>query len=63
MLKFAVDELHEKEFFVRYVKENVASGRVLEKLGFMYKNDSEYSSFDGKRVFESREYFLSVNTR
>jgi ribosomal-protein-alanine N-acetyltransferase len=59
MLTFAVDELNEKNFYARYVKENTASGRVLEKLGFVYKQDGEYSAFDG-RVFESREYFLSV---
>ena len=59
MLKFAVDELNERNFYARYVKENIASGRVLEKLGFVYKQDGKYSAFDG-RMFESREYFLSV---
>jgi ribosomal-protein-alanine N-acetyltransferase len=59
MLKFSVDELNERNFYARYVKENTVSGRVLEKLGFVYKQDGEYSAFDG-RVFESREYFLSV---
>jgi ribosomal-protein-alanine N-acetyltransferase len=39
-----------------HAKENVASGRVLEKLGFIYHHDSMTPHVDGKRVFDSREY-------
>jgi ribosomal-protein-alanine N-acetyltransferase len=44
----------------KHAKGNQASGRVLEKVGFVYQKDSMYSSFDGKRIFESREYILSL---
>jgi len=60
ILKFAVDELGETKFFACHAKENPTSGRILEKLGFVYKCDGIYSSFDGSRVFDSREYFLFV---
>lgn len=60
MLDFAIRELGEREFFVCYVKGNEASGRVIEKLGFAYQRDGTCTSYDGKRVFENREYYLGV---
>ncbi|MCL2286265.1 MAG: GNAT family N-acetyltransferase [Firmicutes bacterium] len=60
ILKFGIDELNLTSFFACHAKENPASGRILERLGFVYKGDGTYSSFDDKRVFESREYFLRV---
>lgn len=61
MIHFAVKELKQTKFFAVHAKENYASGKVLEKIGFVYQKDGEYSSFDGSRVFESREYILLVN--
>ena len=60
MLDFAIDTLHETRFFVCHAKENPASGRVIEKLGFVYQRDGVDTSFDGKRTFETREYLLVV---
>ena len=60
ILRFAADELGATEFFATHAKDNPASGKVLEKLGFVYKSDGEYSSFDGKREFKSCEYFLML---
>jgi len=58
ILDFAKQMLNEDQFFAEYVKENSASGRVLEKLGFVYHSDGEYSTFDGKTTFQSCNYFL-----
>jgi ribosomal-protein-alanine N-acetyltransferase len=55
---FAFNELDQNKLHVRHAKENIASGRVIEKLGFVYQSDGKYSSFDGKRITESREYIL-----
>ena len=60
MIDFAVKELKQTRFFARHAKENTASGIVLKKIGFIYLKDGTYSSFDGKRAFESKEYVLIV---
>ncbi|MFR5077613.1 MAG: hypothetical protein ACLTDX_06060 [[Clostridium] innocuum] len=41
-------------------KENLASAKVLEKLGFTYAGDGITSHVDGVRHFDSREYFLEL---
>jgi ribosomal-protein-alanine N-acetyltransferase len=57
IIDFAKNSIKATELFACVAKENPASGRVLEKLGFVYKNDGQYSSFDGCRTHESYEYF------
>jgi len=61
MLDFAISELGERTFFATHDKENPASGKVLEKLGFIYQNDGEDTTFDGTRTFATREYVLTIN--
>ena len=61
IVDFAVNELKQTELYARHAKENIASGKVMEKCGFVYHSDGEYSSFDGTRTFKSRECFLSLN--
>jgi len=58
ILEFAKRERGAKEFFACHAKENSASGRILEKLGFVYHSDGTYSTFDGKTTFEMRRFFL-----
>ena len=62
MLIFAVDKLNQTKLVACPANENPASARVLEKLGFVYKSDGEYSSFDGTRTHKCREYFYEKNT-
>jgi len=50
--------LNQNKFFACHANDNPASGRILEKLGFVYKNNAQYSKFDGSRTYESREYFF-----
>lgn len=61
ILDFAIEELGIKEFLARHAKGNPGSGKVMEKVGFAYQKDGSYSSFDGLRSFESREYILRIN--
>jgi ribosomal-protein-alanine N-acetyltransferase len=61
MLGFAIQRLLEARFFGRHAKENPASGRVMKKLGFVYQKDGTYSSFDGARTFDCKEYILEAN--
>lgn len=52
VLAFAKEQLGVSEVAGRYAKENPASGRVLEKLGFQYENDIPYPCNDGNIVRE-----------
>ena len=60
VVQFGMEELKQKCFFCCHAKENPASGRVLEKLGFRYRNDGVYYSRDRKKCFEAKEYLLIV---
>jgi ribosomal-protein-alanine N-acetyltransferase len=45
-----------------HAKENLASAKVIEKLGFVYDRDDVTPHVDGVRFFESREYYLDLRT-
>lgn len=60
IVTFAAKDMRVPALFAIHAKENVASGKVLQKLGFIYQNDGEYSSFDGKETFPCREYLLTT---
>ncbi|MFZ2537949.1 MAG: GNAT family N-acetyltransferase [Oscillospiraceae bacterium] len=60
ILEFAQNQLGEKKFFCRHAKENIGSMKVMTKLGFIYQKDSSYTSFSGKKVFESKDYLLET---
>jgi ribosomal-protein-alanine N-acetyltransferase len=62
MVGFAINDLKENDLYARHAKENIASGRVLQKIGFLYGNDGEYSSFDGQRTFQSNDYYYKTNS-
>ena len=55
---FGISTLQQRQLFACRAKENLASGKVLEKLGFIYHGDGTFNSYDGKTIFEGREYFL-----
>lgn len=56
VLSFAEHTLHIHRIIADHAKENPASGRVLEKNGFVYVKDGSYKKWDSSRTFESREY-------
>lgn len=58
IIDFGHRRLGIKKFLGRHAKENVASGKVMQKVGFVYQKDGSYTSSDGKRTYESREYIL-----
>lgn len=62
IIDFGIKELQPTLLFAKHAKDNPASGKVMEKLGFVYQKDGAYSSFDGKRTYESRDYILVVNS-
>ena len=53
MIDWAHRELGVRDFTAFYAKENGASGRVLEKCGFVCEHTGQYSRDNGKKVFEA----------
>ncbi|WP_026652844.1 GNAT family N-acetyltransferase [Butyrivibrio proteoclasticus] len=41
-------------------KENVGSGKVLQKLGMKYDHSSSYTKHDGSATYESDVYVLEL---
>ncbi len=60
ILKFGKEQLRIHRFLGRHAKDNPASGRVLEKNGFVYVQDGSYKKADGSRTFSSWEYILQT---
>lgn len=60
VLEFIVNTFGVRSFYACHASDNTASGKVLEKLGFVYQTDGFYTSFDGSRSYMCREYALRV---
>lgn len=60
IVDFARDVLGQKKLFCCHAKENPASGRVMQKVGFQYRSDGVYHSWDGSKTFEAKEYILET---
>ena len=60
VLKFAAVSLGLKKIAGGHAKENIASSKVIEKLGFVYDRDDITPHIDGVRFFDSREYLLDL---
>jgi ribosomal-protein-alanine N-acetyltransferase len=60
ILRFAAANLGIQKVSGGHAKENIASARVIEKLGFVYDHDSDTPHVDGCRFFDSREYLLDI---
>lgn len=60
IIDFTLIQLGEKQILGRHAKGNIYSGKIMEKLGFVYQKDGTYSRLSGNEVFESKEYLLQV---
>ena len=60
ILKFVAANLKIKKVSGGHAKENLASAKVIEKLGFVYDRDDITPHVDGVRFFDSREYLLEL---
>ena len=58
VVEFLINEEGIRKFICRYAKDNQVSGSVIRKVGFEYIGRGQFTSIDGKRIFESEEYFL-----
>jgi ribosomal-protein-alanine N-acetyltransferase len=62
ILHYAAKSLGIKRVAGGHAKENIASAKVIEKLGFVYDRDDITPHVDGVRCFDSREYYLDLET-
>jgi len=60
VLRFAATTLDLKRIAGGHAKENIASAKVIEKLGFVFDRDDITPHVDGVLFFDSREYFLDL---
>ena len=60
IFQFAKTSLGIKRVAGGHAKNNLASAKVLEKLGFVYDRDDITPHVDGVQVFDSREYYLDL---
>jgi len=60
IVEYARDELKIKRLFAAHAIDNIASGKIIIKLGFIYQKEGTYSSFDGSRTFQSKEYIMNL---
>lgn len=60
ILYFGVKTLGVRQYYACHATDNPASGKVLEKLGFVYEKDCTYTTFSGTRSYPCREYALTI---
>lgn len=60
VIRFAREELQLKEIISRHAKPNLASEKVLKKLGFVYKEDCLYECNNGRVKMEGKLSVLSL---
>jgi len=60
ILQYAAENLGLKRVAGGHAQENLASAKVIEKLGFVYDRDDITPHVDGIRFFDSQEYYLDL---
>lgn len=60
IIDFTHNTLKEKEMVAGYMAGNDASGRVMEKCGFVYEKNAKAVKFDGKTVIDTKRYRLKM---
>ena len=60
VIRYAVDVLHMEECIAVHAVENPASGKVIEKLGFVFEKEVPYECSDGEIVTMGRFYRYKV---
>ena len=60
ILEFAIQELNLKEFVSYHAVENPASGKVMEKCGFVYEKNEVHTKFDGVTSWDTKKHRLII---
>lgn len=59
-MEFLINKVGIKSFLCKHATDNPASGSVMRHVGFKYVKDGFYESFDGKRRFDCKIYYLDI---
>lgn len=60
MLSFMKEKTDIGIIHAKHAVDNTASGRIIEKNGFVYQKNGSYTSFSGVKQYECREYVLHL---
>ncbi len=60
ILEFAIKELNQREFVAWHAVDNPASGKVMEKCGFVYEKNEMHTKFDGVTSWETKKHRLVI---
>lgn len=60
ILEFAIRELNLREFVSWHAVDNPASGKVMEKCGFVYEKKEIQTKFDGVTSWETKKHRLII---
>lgn len=58
IIDFAKRQLGVSSLYARHAVDNPASGKVMEKNGFVFTGYGTITSYDGKRKYKAKEYIL-----
>jgi ribosomal-protein-alanine N-acetyltransferase len=58
--EFAKNTLKVKMLYAHHAVENPASGRVMQKVGFVNNGFDSITSFDGYRTYKAKKYLLNL---
>ena len=60
LINWAYQYLGARRFMARHATANIASGKVLEKCGYIFHHYGEYSRYDGSEVFAAAYYTMTL---
>ena len=60
MIQWAYDNLNARDFTAKHATDNIASGKVLIKCGFVFDRYGQYSRFDESETFDACYYIMHL---
>lgn len=57
---WAYDNLNARDFTAKHATDNIASGKVLIKCGFVFDRYGQYSKFDESETFDACYYIMHL---
>lgn len=58
MIRWAYETVGARDFVACHAVQNPASGKVIQKCGFRFEKNGQYSRFDGSETFDAAYYSL-----
>lgn len=61
MIRWAYETVGARDFVACHAVQNPASGKVIQKCGFRFEKNGQYSRFDGSETFDAVYYSLHLD--